>query len=149
MNQEVITIDIELNPLGEIRMGCDGYGVVIKSNFGNIDIFKTVPILIGHSDHSKCIEHSSCKKYLLLKGEFGTYILNIKEQSISIYKITVRGLNNEWSEEQAIFGSEKKHINSFSSHYYLQFPFIHQKSFHDVVEKYESSLGRANSARPF
>ena len=119
-------------------MGCDAYGVVIKTNFGDFDIFKDTPILIGHTDHSKCIEKSECNRYLLLKGEFGKYIIDIKDQSISVYRITIRGINNEWSEEQAIYGKDKCHIKGFSHHYYLQYPFVRQASFYEVLGKYEA-----------
>jgi hypothetical protein len=138
MKREAVLENVELNPLGEIRMGCDAYGITIKTNFGDFDVFKDVPILIGHTDHSRCIEQSNCKRYLLLMGEFGTYILDIKDQSISIYKTTIRGSNNEWSEEQAIFGKDKTHINGFSLHYYLQFPFVRQKIFYEILGKYEA-----------
>lgn len=137
MRREAVLEEIELNPLGEIRMGCDAYGVVIKTNFGCFDIFKDTPVLIGHTDHSKCITQSECKRYLLVKGSFGTYILDIKEQSISIYKTTIRGKNNEWSEEQAIFGKDKTHIKGFDQTYYLQFPFVRQAQFNEVFSKFE------------
>ncbi|WP_415891177.1 hypothetical protein ACMXYV_07600 [Neptuniibacter sp. SY11_33] len=138
MRREAVVEDIELNPLGEIRMGCDAYGVVIKTNFGVFDIFRDTPVLIGSTDHSKCITQSKCKRYLLMNGSFGTYILDIKDQSISIYKTTIRGATNEWCEEQAIFGKDKSHIKGFSQHYYLQFPFVRQAQFNEVLAKYES-----------
>ena len=138
MKREAVLENVELNPLGEIRMGCDAYGITIKTNFGDFDVFKDVPVLIGSTDYSKYIEHSSCKRYLLLKGEFGTYILDIKDQSISVYKTTIRSSNGEWSEEQAIFGKDKTHINGFSCHYYLQFPFVTQQSFYKTLGKYEA-----------
>lgn len=137
MRREAVLVEIELNLLGEIRMGCDAYGVVIKTNFGCFEIFKDIPVLIGHTDHSKCISQSECKRYLLVKGGFGTYILDIKEQSISIYKTTIRGKNNEWSEEQAIFGKDKTHIKGFDQTYYLQFPFVRQAQFNEVFSKFE------------
>lgn len=74
----------------------------------------------------------------MVKGSFGTYILDIKEQSISIYRTTIRGKNNEWSEEQAIFGKDKTHIKGFSQTYYLQFPFVRQSQFNEVFSKFES-----------
>lgn len=138
MRREAVVENIELNPLGEIRMGCDAYGVVIATNFGVFDIFKETPVLIGSKDHSKCITQSDCNRYLLLKGSFGTYILDIKDQSISIYKTTICGETNEWSEEQAIFGKDKIHINGFSQHYYLQFPFVRQTQFNEVLARYKS-----------
>lgn len=138
MKREAVLEDVELNPLGEIRMGCDAYGITIKTNFGDFYIFKDVPILIGHTDSSKCIEQSECKRYIALEGAFGTYILDIKDQSVSVYRTTIRGSNNEWSEEQAIFGKDKTHINGFSCHYYLQFPFVRQQSFYEMLNKYEA-----------
>jgi hypothetical protein len=138
MTREAVLDSVELNPLGEFRMGCDAYGIIIRTNFGDLDIFRDVPILIGHTDHSKCIEQSKCNRYLLLRGVFGTYILDIKDQSVSVYKATIRGSSNEWSEEQAIFGRDKTHINGFSRHYYLQFPFVRQKAFYEIFEKYEA-----------
>ncbi|MFM1694675.1 hypothetical protein [Aeromonas salmonicida] len=138
MKREAIVEEIELNPLGEIRMGCDAFGVVIKTNFGNFGLFKDSPIIIGNTDHSKVIVQSKCKRYLLVKGSFGTYILDIKDQSISIYKTTIRGAGNEWSEEQAIFGKDKTHIKGFDQTYYLQFPFVRQSEFNAVLSKYES-----------
>lgn len=138
MRREAVVEEIELNPLGEIRMGCDAYGVVIKTNFGNFDLFKDTPVLIGHTDHSKVIIPSKCKRYLLVKGCFGTYILDIKDQSISVYKTTIRGAGNEWSEEQAIFGKDKTHIKGFDQTYYIQFPFVRQAKFNEVLSKYES-----------
>ena len=129
-------ISITLNSLGEIRMGCDAYGIIIKTDYGTIDIFKDEHILVGHTDYSKCIEHSKCKKYLLVKGDFATYIIDIKKQSIALYKITIHD-ENIWSEERAIFGKEKKHINGFLGHYYLQFPFIKKDNFLKTVNQYK------------
>ncbi len=138
MKREAVVEEIELNPLGEIRMGCDAYGLVIKTSFGDFDVFKDIPVLVGHTDHSKCVVQSDCRRYLLVNGGFGTYMLDIKGQSISIYKATIRGSNNEWSEEQAIYGKDKTYIKGFSRTYYLQFPFVKQHQFSDVLFKYES-----------
>jgi hypothetical protein len=138
MRREAIVEKIELIPLGEIRMGCDAYGVVINTNFGCFDIFADVPVLIGHTETSRCITQSSCKRYILIEGEFGTYFLDIKDQTISIYKTTIRGVSNTWSEEQAIYGCEQIHIKGFSKTYYLQFPFVKQSEFNLVKKKFES-----------
>ena len=138
MRREAVLEGVKLNPLGEVRMGCDAYGVIIETSFGRFDIFKEVPILIGHEDYTKHIEQSACHRYLLLRGEFGIYILDIKDQSISVYQTTIRGVTNEWSKEQAIFGQKKSHINGFSRAYYLQFPFVRQSAFYEVLGKYEA-----------
>ena len=138
MKREAVLEQVELNPLGEIRMGCNAYGLQIKTNFGDFELFKDVPILIGHTDYSKCIEQSECQRYLLLRGGFGIYILDIKDQSISIYKLTIRGENNELSEENPIFGKEKQHISGFSKSYFLQFPFVKKTEFNNVLSKFET-----------
>lgn len=138
MKREAIVEEISLNPLGEIAMGCEAYGVVIRTNFGNFDVFRDIPILVGHTNHSKCIIQSECNDYILILGSFGQYILDIKDQTISIYKITIRGSDNEWCEENPIFGKDRIHIKGFSKHYYLQFPFVRQSQFNEVLSKYES-----------
>lgn len=138
MKHDAVVSNVILFPLGEIRMGCDAYGLSIKTNFGDFDIFKDTPILIGNKDYSKCIEQSECTRYLLLRGEFGIYILDIKDQSVSAYKVTVRGSSNEWSEEQAIYGKVKSHIKGFARHYYLQFPFVRQNKFLQTVADYDA-----------
>src|SRR5690606_16336815 len=47
MRREAVVEHIELNPLGEFRMGCDAYGMTIKTNFGEIETFRDVPVMIG------------------------------------------------------------------------------------------------------
>ena len=119
-------------------MGCEAYGLIINTNFGSFEQFSKTPILIGSENYSRCIEHSSCKNYILIRGEFHVYILNLMEQTISIYKATIRGVENTWSEEQAIYGNKKYHIGSFSRQYYLQFPFVHKEKFLSFLGKYEA-----------
>jgi len=138
MKTEPILESVIVVPLGEIRMGCDAYGLIINTNFGNFEQFAKTPILVGTDDYSNCIQHSSCRKYILIRGEFHVYILNLIDQTISVYKATIRGESGVWSEEQAIYGKEKYHINSFSRHYYLQFPFVHKQQFYSVLAKYEA-----------
>lgn len=136
MKKIAVVQDVELNSLGEFRMGCEAYGITINTNFGDIETFKDVPIMIGQTDYSRVIEQSSCKRYLLIIGAFATYILDIKEQTISVYRATVRGVNNEWCEENPIYGKETHHVNGLSRHYYLQFPFVKKEHFHQVFGAY-------------
>lgn len=138
MRREAVVDDIELIPLGEIRMGCDAYGVLIKTNFGEIDVFQDTPILVGQTDPAKVIEQSSCNRYVLIKGAFATYMVDIKDQSISVYRATVRGPNNEWCDENPVYGAESHHVKGFSRHYHLQFPFVHNDRFHQVFDEYEA-----------
>lgn len=138
MRKEAVVESIQINYLGEFRMGCDSYGLTITTNFGVIETFSDIQILIGQSDYSKIVEQSACKRYLLIKGAFATYIVDIKDQSISVYRATVRGIDDEWSEENAIYGKETHHIRGFSRHYHLQFPFVRKDNFHQVFCEYES-----------
>ena len=138
MRREALVEHIELNPLGEFLMGCDAYGMTIKTNFGEIETFRDVPVMIGQTDYSKFVEQSSCKGYLLIKGAFATYIVDIKDQTISVYRATVRGVNNEWCDENPIYGKETRHVQGFSRHYHLQFPFVRKDRFHQVFRDYEA-----------
>ena len=137
MRREAVVEEVELKPLGEFRMGCDAYGIIIKTNFGHIETFKDVPIMIGQTDSSKCIEQSACTRYLSIKGAFSTYIVDIKDQAISIYRTTMRGLNNELCDENPIYGTETHHIKGLRRHYYLQFPFVGKDRFFQIFADYE------------
>lgn len=137
MRREAIVEHIALIPLGEIRMGCDAYGVIITTNFGVFDFLKDKQVLIGSQDYSRIIEQSSCKRYLLIKAAFTTYLLDIKEQAVSVYKTSIRGSSGEWCEEQAIYGKKSEHIKGFSAHYFLQFPFVKQDKFDLVFAGFE------------
>ena len=129
---------VELYPLGEAAMGCPSYGMTINTNFGSIDCFKEIRIVIGSENYRKQIEQSACSRYLRLWSDFGTYIIDIKDQSISVFQITVRGDDGEWSEEQAVFGSQTEHVKGFSDRrtYYLQFPFVRKDKFLEVLTEY-------------
>jgi hypothetical protein len=129
---------IELVPIQEVAMGCESYGIRIRTRFGNIENFSNLPVVVGHDDHSKCTEISSCKQYLCIRGAFTTWIVDLKSQTISVYKTTIRTQGNEWSEEQAVFGKIRHHISSFNRHYYLQFPFVEKSKFENVYKKYEA-----------
>jgi hypothetical protein len=138
---------IETIPIGEIRMGCEAFGLIIKTAYGDFEIFKDMPILVGSENYQDRIEISSCNKYIKILGSFGVYILDVHDQSVSIYKTTIRanvidtrgfGEGSEWSEEQAIYGAVKTHIDSFKSHFYLQFPFIKKEHFQSTLESYET-----------
>jgi len=130
--------DIEINPLGEITMGCEAYGATIKTNYGNFDFLSQVPVAVGKENVKDRIEASACGHYLKIEGEFSTWVLDIKNQSISIYRTTIKTKNNEWSEEQVIYGSERTHINGFKKHIYLQFPFVGKARFEEKRKDYES-----------
>jgi len=80
--------------------------------------------LIGSDDYSMVIEKSSDGNALCISGQCATYILKLKKNLISLYKITVRDANNEWTEETPVFGQEKMHIDGFKRHYSIQVPFV-------------------------
>lgn len=127
---------VELNGLGEIRMGAEAFGLKITTDIGEFNCLWDEPVLVGNDDYSKFIEKSSDGSLLCVSGQFATYILNLKENTLSLYKVTVRGKNNEWSEETPIFGSEKTHISGFKKHYYIQFPFVKDGDLNAHLSKY-------------
>ena len=127
---------VEINGLGEIRMGAEAFGLKVITETGEFNSLWDEPVLVGDDDYSKVIEKSNDGNALCINGQFATYILNLKENTISLYKVTVRGSNNEWSEETPIFGPDKTHISGFKKHYYIQFPFVKDIELHTYVSKY-------------
>ena len=137
MKRDAIIENIQIHPMGEIRTGCEAFGITISTNFGVIDVFADSHVLVGHTDRSKCIEQSNCSRYLLLRTAFDTFIIDIKDQAISVYKTTIWGKGNEWTEEQAIYGNEKTHVSGFSRNYYLQFPFVRKAHFKQTFNNFK------------
>jgi hypothetical protein len=141
---------IELVPIEEIAMGCESYGIRIETNFGVFENFANLPVVVGHGDYERCTELSSCSRYYRIKGAFTTWILDIQNQSISVYETTIRTEGNEWSEEQAIFGQQRHHISGFGRHYYLQFPFVGKNEFDNVYQDFTTfrikQIGEATRA---
>ena len=138
MDAEPKIEDTEIHPLGEIRMGCEAFGVTIKTNYGEFDFLSLIPVAVGKENVRDRLEISSCGRYLKVEGEFATWVLDIRNQSISIYRATIRTENNEWSEEQVIYGNERTHISGFKRHIHLQVPFVEKASFEKIYRNYES-----------
>jgi len=135
---ESIVESIELVPIHEVAMGCESYGIRIKTKNGDFDNFSNLPVIVGHDDPARCTEESSCGKYYRVSGAFTTWILDLQNQSICVYKTTIRTPEYEWSEEQAIYGKDRLHISTFTRHYYLQFPFVGKTEFEEFYNKYVS-----------
>lgn len=108
--------DVLTHPLGEIAMGAEAYGVTIKTNYGDFDLFAETPVLVGSDDARSRLEISKCGNYAKLEGAFSTWVLDIRNHSVSVLKATIRTENDEWCEEQAIFGSSRAHLNGFKRH---------------------------------
>lgn len=140
MEKLAVIEKVELYPLGEIAMGCPSYGLIINTNFGQVDVFREIPIVIGSENYRQQIDQSTCSRYLSISSDFGIYILDIKDQSISIFKITIRSNDGAWSEEQAIYGSNEEHIKGFSHNkqYFLQFPFVRKNKFLEILNDYKT-----------
>ena len=133
---------VELNSLGEIRMGVEAFGLQVTTMYGEFTSLWHEPILVNTLDYSEAIEKAKDGNMLCVRGLFATYILKLRENTISVYRVTIRGENGEWSEETPIYGSETTHINGFSSHYYIQFPFVPDSKLQHYISRY-SDLRRA------
>lgn len=132
------SISFDINPLGEFRMGCEAFGLTINTPYGHFELFKEMPILINTTHYNNAVELSTCQRYLLLHGAFDLFILDLQEQRVSVYRVTIRTPEGRWSEEQAIYGDETMHLNGFSRHYYLQFPFVEQSHFLAVFNQFKA-----------
>lgn len=121
-----------ITDLGEIRMGCPSFGLLLEDNEEVYQTFSEEAIFITQDKGSIITKicESTDGLYLIIKGDFFTYIINKAEKTVSVYKATIRSESGIWSEETPIAGSETYHLNGTDGrHYYLQFPFIHLKNF--------------------
>ena len=137
----------EIMSLGEFRMGCEAYGLRIRTGYGIFDFMIDMPVLIGSDNWQKVIEESCCGEYIKVDGAFDTFILKCSELRASVYKTTINtsviddrdwGEGGEWTVENVIYGSQRQHINTFKNHIYLQFPFVDQGIVNKMLGDYKA-----------
>jgi len=134
--------------LGEFRMGCDAYGLVVSSARGTFRALEAAPVFVGNEDTDKALELSTCDRYLIVGGAFATYVLDLEDTSISLFKVTIRKrIRSEnpyedfsvWSEENPIYQKHNLHLNGKSGrHYFLQFPFVRDEDFNASFDIYHA-----------
>lgn len=130
---------IEINSLGEFRMDTVAYGVIVECEAGRFDalIHTKVYVATGGNKPKIDSDESTDGRYLILIGYFDTFVLDLEEFELSLFRTTVRSRDGIWSEETPILGSSTRHINAKSNdHYYIQFPFVPDEEFSEVWEEY-------------
>lgn len=132
------TYVLNVNSLGEIRMGADAYGISIDCEGKAIKCLWETPVIVTAGDPTIDSEESSDGNYLIVKGAFATYLFDLTEMTISMFKATIRGRDGIWTEENPILGTEVRHFNGTSGkHYYVQYPFLGDFEFNRVWKRYE------------
>jgi hypothetical protein len=132
-------IEFEFNYNSEIRMGTDGWGLVIKKDDVIIDVLKKEFVFIGVEPKADkpFIVKSTDRRYYIIKGYFFTYIFDTEQNAFSLYKATVRSEDGIWCQETPVWGKDAYHLNGEDGeHYYLQFPFIPHTMFKKRWEQY-------------
>lgn len=130
---------IETNCLGEFRMGVNGHGLSVMCRKGRFSALRSVIVLASSDPDSPPVstDLSTDGRYLVVNGDFATYVFDLDEIKISLYRATVRGAEGVWCEENPIQGREVTHFNVQSGrHYYIQFPFIGDAEFNDAWSRY-------------
>ena len=131
------------HPLGEIRMGMDAYGITLKKNdrimkaLANEQVFDSPKPSVELATESR-----SNTDYLILHGLFATYVVDLAEWKLSLFRATIRG-QTFWTEENPIYGRNEKHLNGQSGrHYFVQFPFVSDNDFLKVWQQYHEKRVR-------
>ncbi len=130
----------KIHNLGEFRMGAEGFGISFIFDDKIYDFLSDLVVFCNVTNESvtKHLTYSIDNKYLIVKGIFDTYVIDVYEREISLYKVTIR-TNQIWSEETAVWGSQVRHINGGDgSHYYIQFPFVPFNCFNRKREEFET-----------
>jgi len=118
-------------------MGCDAWGLAISDGETRFDALKSHPVLIGSDDWTSRVHESICGKFLIVEGEFFTFVLALESRTLSLYKATIRDAQT-WSEETPIYKAETTHLQGENGkHYYLQYPFVPDEEFWHVFRAYE------------
>ena len=124
--------------LGEFRMGAEGHGLILYINGHSYDALADSIVFcnVNQQEAGKFIDYSCDDNYLIIKGFFDTYIIDLKNATISLFRITLRDIGM-WCEESPIYGNIQTHINGKNGkHYFIQFPFIPFASFNKIKEQY-------------
>src|SRR5258708_1364961 len=101
---------IQLVPLGEFRMGAEGFGVRVYADSGNVEclsdeiVFSKPPEAVTSNWHEAFLDSSFDGIFLIIRGIFTTFVLNLENLSLSLFKDTIRTEDGVWCEETAIFG---------------------------------------------
>jgi hypothetical protein len=116
-------------------MGVEGYGASIIAKGKSIRCFEKEIVFAKPRDAKSSdwweefVEFAAEQRFLLLHGVFSTYVVDVENCSISLFKDTIRAPEGIWCEETPIFGSDTCHVSGTRRHYYLQFPFLSEADF--------------------
>ena len=126
---------ITVVPLGEFRMGVEGFGVsvIVKSKaikcLEKEIVFAKPRNATSSNWYEELVEFSTDRRFLLIIGEFSTFAINIEDGTLSLFKDTIRSSDGIWCEETPILGTDICHVSGTRRHYYLQFPFLNDSDF--------------------
>jgi len=129
-----------LNGLGEFRMGAEGFGITLIFDDQRCDILSKTIVFCNVTQETVkgYFVYSADRKHVIIKGIFDTYVINVPNREIALFRITVHD-SDVWSDESAIWGSNRRHVSGADgSHYYVQFPFVPFESFEAFRHKYET-----------
>jgi hypothetical protein len=132
-------IEVKEHPLGEIRMGSEGYGITLTCPGGEANALKNEVVLLTSSPQKDRVNLVACNdSHFVIEGTFATWIFNAADISWSLFRITVRD-GGTWSEETPIFGSDRYHFNGENGrHYYVQFPFCRDSDCQELWKRYKA-----------
>jgi hypothetical protein len=120
-------------------MGVCGHGLSVICRNGRFSALRDVIVFASSDPDSPPVatDLSTDDRYLVVNGEFATYVFDLDEMKISLYRATVHGDEGVWCEENPIQGKEVAHFNTQSGrHYYIQFPFVGDAEFNNVWSQY-------------
>lgn len=125
---------------GEFKMGVDGYSLIVLDEDGNIfsDYFKDRYAWVGHiTKENPPHFFDKNESFLIIKDNHNaTYVLDLENKLLSLYKTTIRTFSGEVCNENAIWGNEKMRIHLPEDVLYIQFPFLSLSEFDQVVKRY-------------
>ena len=111
---------IDINCLGEFRMGVNGYGMTILSEGKKLDFLKDKLVFANSAppsdppDVKDLVDRINNKDIIVIKGAFSTFLVDIRAEEASLFKHTIRAPKGVWCEESAIYGSESFHFTGKS-----------------------------------
>jgi hypothetical protein len=131
--------DYELIYLGEIRMGADVSGLIIRHGNREWDVLKAHEVFfcVGRQDRRSLIQTTKCNQFDVIAGWNFTFVVDKVNESLSVLRARYRVDDTTFCDETPIIGAKSQYLeNAVTTLGTTHFPFIPFDRFWRVWDGY-------------
>lgn len=131
--------DYELIPLGEIRMGADVAGLVIRHGDREWDVLKSTDVFfcVHPQSFRTLIETTKCNRFDVITGWQFTFVVDKVDESLSVLRARYRIDSVTFCDETPILGTQSQPLETADKALgTVHFPFVPFERFWPAWERY-------------